>query len=239
MNREKLGSTLAYVGGLALTVEKKNCDPLILDLIPYTRVNAYWIHYDLYCDRRFYWLDDIEAARDDLQAYRQNVTLFIPGAEKAFEKFIAKRKRKANKTVEYGDTCHIWLMSVEEEARRRRSTIREQRRKDIYARLIALGHDVRDFDGLVKLPGVIKLKPLSDKGWTKIQDPILESVNLRKTVRIAREHKAKSKMEKRAPSHGKAYYNCKHCANRATNSTSKSNLRVFLITGVLDHIKAK
>ena len=57
-------------------------------------MSAYW-----YENGEFYWLDDVETMRNDLQAYRQNVTLLIPGAEQALELFIAMRTRKAEEIV--------------------------------------------------------------------------------------------------------------------------------------------
>ncbi|KAL1746399.1 hypothetical protein HDZ31DRAFT_6545, partial [Schizophyllum fasciatum] len=92
---------------------------------------------------------------------------------------------------EHAKLCEAWENRVQTEHSARLQKIREQRNKDIVQRLCELGweEEVKESQWrLAMLRYVNRAQPLTDKGWLKIKDPLIQLMSEVRAKQLERHH---------------------------------------------------
>ncbi|KAJ7589026.1 hypothetical protein C8J56DRAFT_1163994 [Mycena floridula] len=113
--------------------------------------------------------------------------------------FVEKKCLEMSKLSDHADNCQAWLRYLELERAQELAELRVQRRKDIEARLVGLGHKaeidylndivyrglwVDDLVMLGELPEVKQPKALTDRMWSNMKEDMLEYMKIVKAHRL-------------------------------------------------------
>ncbi|KAG2037415.1 hypothetical protein BDR03DRAFT_999909 [Suillus americanus] len=173
----------------ALPFEFPDCNPIIMDLIPSSDIGR--DDHDHITDCKFFWSDDVLKMAKELEVYLK------PGAEQALEDFKQSRKKYVDSDIDHVAVCSAW--SDEDGSRQlsRARELRSQNKELFQARLVDLGHDAKDVEGMFERHhyGVLD-KELTDSRWKRLIPKVERKLaELQEECRLENQRKVSSARE--------------------------------------------
>ncbi|KAG1803357.1 uncharacterized protein BJ212DRAFT_1549643 [Suillus subaureus] len=190
----------------AFPFEFPECDPIIMDLIPFSDIGR--DDHDHITDCKFLWSDDVLKMAKELEAYLK------PGAEQALEGFKQSRKKYVDSDIDvrflqvvllnlmaskHIAVCNAWAGKDYDRQLSRARELRNQNTELFQARLVDLGHNAKDVERMFECHhyGVLD-EELTDARWKRLIPKVERKLaELEEEWRLENQRKVSSVRESR------------------------------------------